>query len=372
MNYLETIARANTEARLFNEDIQASFNREWIIREYNSNMSLYKKPRTCFIPGCSSKTIGCHTIQNSGPIQHISEAGHVVSPKFMPHRNHEILKIGIHDASKAPMFCSMHDSTIFGVFERNRLGPQTDEDIDLQIARSIIREYIHLSHKMSFMPGLMTKTIKDYDRKVSAIATEEHRKVGAISRNQKINASPIYPEMKKKLKETIDAHEECLRILTGIIQPSTDILTNRTQSIIKKFVSRIPISLPYTFSCYFSFGSIRVTNGVKSNSVQHCIAIMIAMPSATETKFIIATHQNMLGQLNSMLKEKGLTPNPSSPDEYDRWITFIEQVMVSSTDHYFIRPSAYDALSQDEKDRLLLMLRIRGAMHLEYPTRIFS
>lgn len=371
MNFAVKIAEANINRRIAAEATpQSVVGLE--IDAHNRMLASLKNARQCSIPGCTAKTTGCHTLQEGGPLRFVAGNGHLMAPKFRPYQGYELKQIGVSQASKAPMFCGHHDTTMFP-FERTG-GIQTQGDAALQIARSVVREHIVLKLKDEFMPAVMKEKIRSYQQRVARIIGEELRPFGLERHRHLIEVTDLNEHVWKGAEEVILRHGQALTMLDHVLVPALDILQGQSSTSLKVMVIDLPRSMPFAFSGFSSFGT-KLGNlpkhPVYNSGHHHHILVAACLPHTAGTKLIIAISHDREDAFRTILDAKGLVEVPVTDEQLKRWEIFTEQLMLSSGDHYFIRQSAYDALDDAKKARLLTMLNQRGALLDDWGAPIF-
>ncbi|CAG4990474.1 hypothetical protein DYBT9275_00536 [Dyadobacter sp. CECT 9275] len=292
----------------------------------------------CMYKNCSNETIKSHTIQKSEPLLQISENNKVVTPEYsLKKKKLEITAINIKNASVFPGFCIEHER-IFDKLEISK-DLQNLQNIQLQIYRSISREIFSKQNMIESLEYSKQRYLEIVNRKF------ERKLVSKLPSYVKIDKSIELKSTKYSRKTYIE--DELTRemnnnkfILNNILLPfrdkiSKDIKKNKVQNIYIT-VTNIDIHIPCCLS-----------------------GIITLSPKKNLNIFMIANVLHYQDQVYIIL---------ASYVKYKKWMDLytdrfhanpfymlseIENWMIYHSDHWFLKPSVWDELSNSNKEKII-------------------
>lgn len=315
----------------------------------------------CMYPSCSGRSITrSHTLSRSGPLERIADNGHVVTPTF--DRSNGILtarRIGIRDASTFPGFCETHEAMFHPFEQRKELS--TLEDHVLQFFRLVCREIRVRELEVEAMRTLATEHRQLVERRGTERIREllgtsflEAHKVGSLQFREYDRRHTRILERVRDMEQRIASYQsEFLAPLHAEIEGAGgDDLT----IIALSTNVELPVCLGGrgNFFCQTQDGAKRET-----------IVFGNVWPSASGTAVALLArkerHDDLSAYLHSFLKRPlGL-------------LSLIETWMVHGTDHWFMRPSDWNAIPQERQSQILAdILDDSRNVGSEYPCSIFD
>jgi hypothetical protein len=282
------------------------------------------KPGPCMHDGCTKVSIArSHTI-SLGSIRLIAENGHVVTPQF-GENGLEVVPIGVHEASTFPAFCDEHELQ-FAAFEKKKKEMSESEHFRLQAFRTVCREIYTKRYHQRRIEAMLA----DYRR------LREEFVIGRIKQaytgNKPVNISALRFEndpLEMKCVELLDGIRTDLPELEKLYRGILDDLradTDNVAMIVANFDMKLDV-------CLSGLGVINYID----NGLRKCALCFLGIiPEDGQTKIMIgatAEHDKIL---------KMHTRDQSSPAVLE----MLESWMVDGTDHWFMRPSAWAAITE--------------------------
>jgi hypothetical protein len=378
MDELVEAAVETVNARLSADPNLLGLRHEWrklYFPGVNSEQAAWRAKRRCSFPGCNATTVKSHVLQRTGPIKFISENNHVMAPNFDAKKGGGVRSVGWNDASVFPGFCGHHDTNLFKTFE-TRGGVATDEDLSLQVYRSYQRELLALKHGVEKQPELF-KEICEINQ--NFLRTQILREIG-------LDNIMKFPHILKykfsggdwnsgEISEFFALRQETYKAVARIQHHMSEFIASPGASIKGVCVLGydIPVSIPVAFSgvgLYYT----GLVEDAKVLPVRRAHALfMICIPGVASTKIVVFGAGDEARELETFLNHKGVTLCCDSNKKRLALLDFVEQFMVGSTDHWFMRPSVWQAL--DEKTKGMLegsMGEFQDSLMDQWMTPIFA
>ncbi len=270
-----------------------------------------------------------------------TDQGHVLQPVFDVFGSNFKLSmeaVGVNKASTFPGYCEAHEK-IFQQYENLKLDEESF--LALQVYRSICREIVHLYIEVDKMQVM----IETYE---------------SIMKEQAFNI--LRANLRRQgIKKDID----CLNI------KANDVILIQLRYMKKDFEKRI---------IYLKDYSSRILNEYLGNSqnrnsttINHGVRIDYQFPVAlcgytslaygdeiTNKKMLMITNIIPLENCTYVFCSAGKEHNNFFRNIIDFYfqtpltiLSFIESVMIHSSDHWFVKPSYWNSFSQDKKDMIL-------------------
>lgn len=293
----------------------------------------------CLYRGCKEPSIArSHTVQRAKVLERIAEQGHVLTPTI--DRNGELVmeRIGIALASTFPGFCHAHE-LLFADFETTGVI-STPRHLALQMLRTVAREIARrrfgieqgekaLEEYRTARRAHFAKAINAvdadadvHDLTVSGDALDNHVS-DTLVRQQAILADlegPLFAEVMTYLEKG-RPEPACI----GFLLPSDD-------------PQHPPLELPVAVS------GVVFVNYQKGKTVHHIPCVVGVIPQEGSTLLLIGTTRKHQVFLKAWQKRI---------DTILGMLNLVEGWMVHGTDHWFIRPSVWDALPSSRKRQIL-------------------
>ena len=302
-----------------------------LFAHFRRGRKLWERIGLCMYRGCGNTAVPrSHSIHRAGSIEHIAEQQHVLTPVF--HDGEMTLKrVGVYDASTFRGFCESHEQ-LFSSFEQ--AGKITNHrQIALQAFRSVCREIArkrtdleniqraHAEIREARLRHFKTAVEIFPDIKVESLTYEGHapeeRVVSAIE------------QCKADLKELDDIYDELFQYIeTGNPEPCVSALDIRME---------FPVSLS-------GLGVLRYRDDTGEHRAlcllgvlpqeHHSLTFMSAARRHCDAVWVyINKMQFGFGALNA-----------------------IESWMVNGSDHWFIRPSAWEKIPESRRAKVCAAL----------------
>jgi hypothetical protein len=295
---------------------------------------------TCMYRGCGRKSIArSHSIHRAGPIEQIAEQQHVLTPAFSE-RGISLKRIGVRDTSTFPGFCETHEQ-LFTPFET--AGRITDGDqTALQAFRTVCREIARKRHDAEHIKrGLEAyrATRNNYFRAaiLSVSPGVEFKGVSEEGNRLEETSVSMLAEAEDDLKELEELYDELFQYIdAGSPEPCIHAL-----DISPDISLEIPVALS-------GLGVMRYRDPKKHRAL--CLLGILPQGKTTLT-FIAAagSHSKAIAQYAKQMQFGFGTLNA------------MESWMVYGSDHWFIRPSAWEAIPAARQS--LILKAIQGIEH---------
>ncbi|TKC04355.1 hypothetical protein [Pedobacter frigoris] len=298
----------------------------------------FGKTNTCMFLGCVQRAINnSHTIQKATSISTISEDGHLLWPTF----NHkkgvlELSKIGLNYASTFPGFCRAHEQ-MFNPFEEKK-DMSTEQDFRLQVYRSICREIVE--NKRSLDTSLLRRNqyILFRDNKLSEMIRAEADALHIDSKSIVSMRHEFVDWRLRELNKSVKQSEAYLADLHKLyLSIHNDLVKNKAQKV---FVQAMEVDWVIP-CCLAGRGGFKLNN----KSKRRADIILNALPYENKTFLILASHFKDKRFVDTYINS--FTKHPF------HLIKMVESWMLYGSDHWFIRPSVWESLADDVKDKVL-------------------
>lgn len=326
-----------------------------LVREYEKS---YQKPQKCMYPGCDSQSIiYSHSLQRGGGIQIISENSHVYWPVFDERSGKmRIEKIGINKASTFPGFCNKHEG-VFSVFE-NKKEIEYENEIKLQIYRTLCRELqvrrIELANNIKRRDEYLSLQNKRFAEILSKHLVDVNFDITIKDIDIKREDFRLY-YMNKEIDEL---EERVSFIRKKYYYPFSKDIQKGTNNIFYKAI-KLDHVVPV---CLAGAGYISYT---KRNKKTKALIIMNVFPQDGATLIILATDRNSKAFLERYISHYSQSALMA--------LDLIESWMVHVTDHWFVKPSIWETLSEKRREKILSdILDIRFGVLDTYGLSIFD
>jgi hypothetical protein len=294
--------------------------------------------KVCIHPGCSSMSIArSHAISLGASLRLIEEEGHVVTPKFR--RNGiEMVSIGVHEASTFPGFCTVHEAQ-FAQFEMKKQMTSFN-DFYLQSFRTLSREIFTQQH----YKRKLTNLFFDYTTLKNQFLTTRIKQARNGGPNSKCEADFSNDSFAIDLARKINDRSTNLAELDVLRQGVLDAMNGNSNNTCMT-VGIINTSLPV---CLSGFAVLPYMAGER---VKHAYCFLAILPEKNESKIIMGSTKEHERALSDYLLDESY---PALLDRLESW-------MCHGSDHWFMKPSAWEAIPQDRKHAICA--RIAASTH---------
>lgn len=298
-------------------------------------------PKPCVVPGCARKSItASHTLQRKGPLALVAENQHVLTPGIDRRQGCTAIKsAGIGEASTFPGFCGEHEQLFAGFEATGQLVK--DEDIALQVFRSICREVVHKRAHIWELEHFL----KAYDLVLQErwMKFMQARLGHNVFRRLRTKVQSIRIERGSDIRASILKEIETSRVFLGKVErdflaPSHAEITGGEGGLAHLAI-RVAQTLPVCVAGTANFGW-------RHDGKEEDIRVFVNVwPTAHETVVSITSESRNEAYLPAYLNVFADRPLGA--------LTMIETWMVRGTDQWFIRPSVWNDLPPARQERIL-------------------
>lgn len=302
-------------------------------RGYREACDLRKKVRKCIFPGCSNFCIPkSHTIQKAS-LEKISELQHLLCPESKEGKI-IISSIGINEASTFPGFCQVHEN-IFKVFEHDN-NICTTKDFQLQMFRTICREIVSVQSTIDGLKRALDNYINfrnlQFEKRTKELLGST---LSDCLQRVNINCDNWRIKLGNKKIENYSSHLQYLRKQYKRVY---DDIKNETYS--KFYIS--PIELHWVIPVALAgIGKFSMKLHKKYRNV---FVFINVIPFDNKTLVIIGGDSRDEKYIE---RYSSLFYNPLNA------LNVIERWMVYGSDHWFIKPSIWNSLPDERKNRII-------------------
>jgi hypothetical protein len=303
----------------------------------------------CMFPGCAAPSIRrSHTLPRSGPLSLIAEDGHLVTPQVVDGDQIRVLPVGIGEASTFPGFCTTHE----GEFREIDLRKDVDGHRSwlLQFFRTICWEVRILKHQRASMRAHAHQYESGLLAQLNAFLAA---RFGAESYVTKLTGLDWRQELMetelKRMDALIASYEQ------DFLEPLRAELAGKDVGTLSGLVIELPdIMMPVclagrgNFHCDMPEGAVTVP------------VFLQVFPSLSGTKVGMLAAGNSELHLKSYIAHYAKL-NLAVVDTVEAW-------MIHGTDHWFLRPSVWNDLPPERRERLEAEF-LDKALSIGEPTR---
>jgi hypothetical protein len=284
----------------------------------------WEKSAPCMYRGCTARSIEkSHSIQRAGPIAHLAENGHVLTPQF-ENGALRLKLVGASSASTFPGFCSTHEQ-IFRTFETTGVI-SNQADVNLQIFRTVCRE---LRRKRYDADGL-TRVVADIRGRLESKVKDE-----AACRGIEFNGLKVDAGNYGLADEHLAIAQKSLFALEGLYDAVFPSVDGSGFSDLSWKAFQINLAFPIALSGFVAFG-------FEGREVTCCLGVV---PQNGGTLMYMAGAPGDQDAIDSYLKNVNL----DLP-----LIDMVETWMVRASDHWFLRPSIWVSIPEARQQAILM------------------
>jgi hypothetical protein len=295
---------------------------------------VWERSGPCMYRGCPNTSITrSHSIHRAGPMEQIAEQQHVLTPGF-GQNGITVNRIGVREASTFPGFCETHEH-LFSSFETTGQiadGHQTMLQAFRTLCREIARKRHDVEHLRSLL-GTYRATRFNYF-KTSILAAAPGVDIQDVSekgnKKEEFAASSV-AEGESDLQELEELYDEMFQYVdSGFPEPCVQALNISPD---------IHLEIPVTLS---GLGVLRYQDAARKKHRALCLLGILPQGKTTLT-FIAAARRHgdaIAFCMNKMLSGFGA-------------LHAMESWMVYGSDHWFIRPSAWEAIPEARRSLIL-------------------
>jgi hypothetical protein len=294
----------------------------------------WERSGPCMYRGCPNTGIArSHAIHRAGPIEQIAEQQHVLTPAF-GQDGMTMNRVGVREASTFPGFCTTHEQLFSGFETTGQIadGHQTA----LQAFRTVCREIARKRHDVEHVRALLSayrETRLNYF-KTSILAAAPHVDVRDV--NEKGNAmeelmASFVAEGQSTLQELDELYDELFQYVdSGSPEPCIRALNISPD---------IHLEIPVTLS---GLGVLRYQDAAHARHRALCLLGIFPQGKIALT-FVAAVRRHSDAVA---LCTKRMLSGFGSLHAMESW-------MVYGSDHWFIRPSAWEAIPESRRSLIL-------------------
>ena len=330
---------AEDPSLLFNDNSERS---QALFKMIKSKADGWRKPGRCMYRGCPNLSIAnSHSIQRTGPISQLLEKGHVLTPKFW-NGGMQLKSVGASDASTFPGFCTRHEA-IFLPFERTS-SISTDEHVELQTFRTICREIRRKSYDVQQLEELLAY----FNDRLESKAKEQ-----AAAQKVEFKSITVQGGVFGKIQEMIDAGKKTVDDLEKLYDLHFDAIDNKVRTRLSGFCIQSNLHFPVALS-----GLIQH----RTSTANHTW-IAGVIPQAGGSLIFLAGQPNDQHIINQYMIDVKISV---------QLIDLVEAWMVLHTDHWFLKPSVWQAIPAHRQDQILTDILDVSKSGLSYEWSIFD
>lgn len=290
---------------------------------------------TCMHRGCGHKSIArSHSIHRAGPIEQIAEQQHVLTPAFVE-SGISLKRIGVREASTFPGFCEIHEQ-LFTPFEstgRIAGGHHTALQAFRTVCREIARKRHDTEHVKRGLEAYRAARNKYFRDAILSVAPGvDFKGVSEEGNRLEDTSASMLAEAEDDLKELEELYDELFEYIdAGRPEPCIHALDLSPDILLE-----IPVALS-------GLGVMRYRDPKKHRAL--CLLGILPQGKTTLT-FIAAArrHSEAIAHYSKQMQFGFGALNA------------MESWMVYGSDHWFIRPSAWDAIPTTRQSLILKAL----------------
>jgi len=340
--------------------INAAEKKEFYFERVKRGDRRWNRTHVCMYPSCTSRSIKrSHTLPRSGPLERIAENGHVITVEFDRARGSlAAAAVGVREASTFPGFCVTHEGMFRG-FEQNK-ELRSPIDHVLQFFRIVCREIRIRESQATTMRELATDHRLLLNRRGTELLKkklgDEFVRAHKLGNLEFQTINEWHANVLSRI-EDLEGRIEDYRM--DFFEPLRSEIegTDHVELTMLSFSTNVetPVCLGGrgNFYCQSPEGK------------RETIVFGQVWPSAAGTQVTLLAradhHDDLATYVNAFVtRPLGL-------------LSLIESWMVHGTDHWFVQPSAWNALSTARQQQLFddIMDDSRN-IGSEYPFSIFD
>lgn len=293
----------------------------------------WDKPGQCMYRGCPNPTIRrSHAIQKSAHLEHLAEDQHVLTPQLNARGQLEMKRIGVNLASTFPGFCKDHEQ-IFTEFETNG-SISSPKHFGLQAFRTLCREIFRKRLEIADQSSAVDQYRKT--RSNYYVSTVERLMPDATVRGVEIDGDGLESFVTSRIKES----KLTLAELEGDLYDELFEFINDERREPCLNVLSLPFEVPVTCS---GFGSLTYMHRDKKKKKEAFCPLGI-LPQSGTTIAYFATSKKHSGIADMYFAK--MCSGFGAVNTMESWI-------VNGSDHWFIRPSAWDSIPATRREEIL-------------------
>jgi hypothetical protein len=295
---------------------------------------------TCMYRGCGHKSIArSHSIHRAGPIEQIAEQQHVLTPAF-GESGISLKRIGVREASTFPGFCEIHEQ-LFTPFESGgRIvdGHHTALQAFRTVCREIARKRHDAEHVKRGLEAYRAARNKYFRDAILSVAPGvDFKGVSEEGNRLEDTSSSMLAEAEDDLKELEELYDEIFEYIdAGKPEPCIHALDLSPDILLE-----IPVALS-------GLGVM----GYRDPKNHRALCLLGILPQGKTTLTFIAAarrHSEAIAHYSKQMQFGFGALNA------------MESWMVYGSDHWFIRPSAWDAIPTSRQS--LILKALEGVEH---------
>ena len=291
----------------------------------------WERPGPCMYRGCAEPSIRrSHSIHKAGQLERIAEAKHVLTPHLNSTGHLEMRRVGVNLASTFPGFCERHEQ-LFSEFETSG-SISTARHVALQAFRTLCREIVRIRREIADLQtgieGYRKTRTNYYSSAVHKVAPDAVVKKIAITGDHTENRIVL---QLKRSKATLSELEG------DLYDELFDYVSNQAPDPCLEI-----LNLPYEVSVACS-GLGELTYKYDGKKRRAFCPLGILPQNGTTMTFIGAARKHSLAvEFQRAKMEVGF----GALNAMESWI-------INGSDHWFIRPSAWEAIPATRRAKIL-------------------
>lgn len=297
----------------------------------------WDKPGQCMYRGCPNPTIRrSHSIQKSAHLEYLAEDQHVLTPQLNSRSQLEMKRIGVNLASTFPGFCEDHER-IFSEFEVAG-AISSPRHFGLQAFRTLCREIFRKRLEISGQESAIDQYRKT--RSNYFVSTVKGVMPGATVRTLEIKGD----EMERFVASRIGESRLTLAELEGDLYDELFEFVNDEQREPSLNVLRLPFEVPVACS---GLGNLTYMDRNKKKKKEAFCPLGILPQSGAAIAYFATTKKHSgIAEMYFAQMSRGF----GALNAMESWI-------VNGSDHWFIRPSAWDSIPASRQRKILEQIR---------------
>lgn len=319
---------------------------------------------TCMHPECNDRAIGSHTLQKKNSLEAIADPTSrvVVSPRFDPAVGDRVgTNLSYENASVFRGFCEKHDRELFLHLEEMTGAPDPLATV-LQCCRTFCRERLAQVHAFEASKNGYDRMVRDQHeaigRRLEALSGLPLSTISGYTETERLQ---YRPDNLERIRHLASAQATFLNSFDKLAGSVGDFFCDRAKP-------------PHMF--------------IKSWALSNCLDFAlsgsddIGLPGAPVPMFYFVMPRSgvtHLGAFCHIEDEAVLTNVLEEKEVYDlrpgdngiALFRFFEQLMIDRTNHWFLRPSAWAALSDSGRQILISEVNIHDRSLYSAGTKLF-
>jgi hypothetical protein len=296
----------------------------------------WDRPGPCMYQGCGEPSIRrSHAIHRAGPLERIAEDQHVLTPRLDSSGQMKMERIGLNLASTFPGFCVKHEQ-LFSEFETAG-SVSSERHLALQAYRTLCREIASKDHMVRQLEPLLDQYRQA--REDHYVTTIQKRLPGMTFSSLVVKGDGL----EKRLVRMLSGAKADLAELHGELHDDLFAYINGQRREPSLQALSIPFELPVSLS---GFGVLRYKRA-REKRARRALCLLGILPQERSTIAFIGSARKHADVVEAYR---------SSMIHGFNGLNAMESWMTNGSDHWFIRPSAWEAISPTRQAKVIKLL----------------